>query len=115
MAWPYQRTNVIANDVEAKREAMRGLGRGRRRAGDGAAAAAARRGQGGVIEVAVEKCTRVSRQTGCAMAWPNGGSGRAGRRRRSSGGGRQRVEEEGEGRCLYGGSLWHRVIKSPGT
>ena len=76
---------------------------------------AARRGQGGVVEAAVEKCTRVSRQTGCAMAWPNGGSGRAGRRRRSSGGGRQRVEEEGEGRCLYGGNLWHRVIKSPGT
>ena len=85
----------------------------RRRAGDGAAAA--RRGQGGVVEAAVEKCTRASRQTGCAMAWPNGGSGRAGRRWRSSDGGRQRVEEVGEGRCLNGGSLWHRVIKSPGT
>ena len=113
MAWPYQRTNVIANDVEAKREAMHGLRQGRRRAGDGAAAA--RRGQGGVIEAAVEKCTRVSRQTGCAMAWPNGGSGRAGRCGGRGGGGRQRVEEDGEGRCLYGGSLWRRVIKSPGT
>ena len=36
------------------------------------------------------------------------------RRRRSIEQG-QRVEEDGEGRCLYGGSLWHRVIKSPGT
>ena len=36
---------MIANDVEAKREAMRGLGQGRRRAGDGPPAA--RRGRGG--------------------------------------------------------------------
>ena len=36
---------MIANDVEAKREAMRGLGRGRRRARDGPPAA--RRGRGG--------------------------------------------------------------------
>ena len=36
---------MIANDVEAKSEAVRGLGRGRRCAGDGPPAA--RRGRGG--------------------------------------------------------------------
>ena len=65
----------------------------RRRAGDGAAAA--RRGQGGVVEAAVEKCTRVSRQMGCAMAWPNGGSGRA-ELRRDDGGGDDSRRRSGE-------------------
>ena len=98
-AWPYQRTNVIANDVEAKREAMRGLGRGRRRAGDGPLAARRGRGgcgaqgTGGVVESVVEKCRRASRQTGCAMAWPNGGSDGPG------GGG---------GRAAEGGSDWRK-------
>ena len=82
---------MIANDVEAKREVMRGLGRGQRCAGDGPPAV--RRGQGGVVEAAVEKCTRVSRQTGCAMAWPNGGSDGPG------GGG---------GRAAEGGSEWRK-------